>query len=171
VENLSNELHTHISSLRRYAMALVGDPADADDLVQETLQKAIAYMQKGREIRNLRGYLFTILHNTRISQLRRPENGALHVPFEDVAGGLSVTANQYHRAELRALSRELMKLREEQRQVVLLVCVEGLTYREAAAVIGVPIGTVMSRLARARQILIERTTADASQKSLLKMVK
>lgn len=171
MEDLSNELHTHISSLRRYAMALVGDRADADDLVQETLQKAITYMQKGREIRNLRGYLFAILHNTRVSQLRRPENGASHVPFEDVVGGLAVAANQHHRAELRALLRELMKLREEQRQVVLLVCVEGLTYREAAAVIGVPIGTVMSRLARARQTLIERTTADVSRTSMLQMVK
>lgn len=171
MENPSIELHTHISSLRRYAMALVGNPADADDLVQETLQKAIAYMQKGRTIRNLRGYLFTILHNTRISRLRRQENGIPHVSVDDVATGLSVEANQHHRAELRALLREVANLREEQRQVILLVCVEGLTYREAAAVIGIPIGTVMSRLARARQALIERTKANAPQTSMLKRVK
>jgi RNA polymerase sigma-70 factor (ECF subfamily) len=128
-------------------------------------------MRKGSKIRNLRGYLFTILHNARISHLRRQENGIPHIPVEDATSALSVEANQHHRAELQALSQELTNLREEQRQVILLVCVEGLTYREAAAAIGVPIGTVMSRLARARQALIERTDERMPPTSMLMRVK
>ena len=170
VEQGSIELQTHIASLRRYAMALVGNTADADDLVQETLHNALAYMRRGRKIRNLRGYLFTILHNARISQLRRSENGVVHLPVDEMAGALPVEASQHHRAELRALLRELAKLPEEQRQVVLLVCVEGLSYREAAAVIGIPIGTVMSRLSRARQALLEKTSAEKAENATLKMV-
>lgn len=165
----SNELHTHIASLRRYAMALVGNPTDADDLVQESLKRALIYMRSGREIRNLRSYLFTIMHNCRATDLRRSINGGRHVPLDDLAGELPTPANQHHRAELKALLVNLRELPREQQEVLLLVCLEGFAYREAAGILGVPVGTVMSRLSRARKALVERMSAQHS--AALKMVK
>lgn len=167
----SDELQSHIASLRRYARALAGNPADADDLVQESLQKALVYLRSGREIKHMRSYLFTILHNVRVSRLRKESNFSGQVPLDSVADFLSVPANQAHRAELEALMAALDELAEEQRQVVLLICLEGFSYREAATIMGVPIGTVMSRLARARKALLEKMSAETPKPSPLKRVK
>jgi RNA polymerase sigma-70 factor, ECF subfamily len=167
-------LHTYISSLRRYAMALVRNADDADDLVQETLTRAIAYLRSGREIRNVRGYLFSILHNLRITQAQ--QNGAddAHVPVDDIVDQLAVPSNQDDYLELKALLKALRDLPKEQREVVLLTCVEGFRYRETAAILGVPVGTVMSRLSRARRTLIEQSDGERAvdeREAALKVVK
>lgn len=168
------DLSIHIASLRRYAMALVRNAEDADDLVQETLARAIAHLRGGREIRNVKGYLFSILHNLRISEAQK--NGPLNngVPVDEVADQLPVASNQDDHMELQALVAALDELPKEQREVLLLTCLEGFQYRETAAILGVPIGTVMSRLSRARRTLLEIVNGErtaGAKPAALKMVK
>lgn len=162
MDDLSQQLHLHIASLRRYAMALIRDPVEADDLVQESLQFALAYIRKGREIKNLRAYLFAILHNVQATRYRRPGSNDEHVSIEDVAGQLSIAPNQQDRVELNSLLRAVNELPCEQREVLLLVSLEGLRYREAAEVLGIPVGTVMSRLSRARKALQDKLDMDGT---------
>ena len=164
-----NELRVHVASLRRYAMALVGNPTEADDLVQESLKRAIAYIRSGREIRNMRGYLFSILHNVRATELRKNGNGDAMLPIDDFIEHLPVAASQHSAVELKLTLEGVRKLPKEQREVLLLVCLEGLAYRETAAVLGIPLGTVMSRLARARAALNRKATGDSAVG--MKMVK
>ena len=154
MDHLPEDLRSYIAGLRRYALSLVGNSVDADDLVQETLQRGLMSLRNGKKIDNLRGYLFTILHNVRVSQYRRDGDGRDHVPIEDVMHDLPCRENQQHAVELSELFSALDALPMEQRSVILLVCLEGFTYRECAAILGVPIGTVMSRLSRARKALI-----------------
>jgi RNA polymerase sigma-70 factor (ECF subfamily) len=137
-------------------MALTGDPVEADDLVQTSLERALTQMRNGASIDNLRGYLFSILHNVRMTNLRRIGNGADHVDVDRLADQLACEPSQQHCVEANATLRALKTLNEQQRQVILLVCVEGFTYKEAACALDVPIGTVMSRLFRGRAALIER---------------
>ena len=141
-----------IPSLRRYARGLVSDAARADDLVQDTLERAWSRFSLWQKRGDLRAWMFGILHNQFIDGLRaqrsRPEDAA-----GDELPELPQRAEQTDRIEVRDLDRALQRLPAEQREVLLLVSVEELSYLEAAAVIGVPVGTVMSRLARARERL------------------
>jgi RNA polymerase sigma-70 factor (ECF subfamily) len=143
---------TYIPHLRRYARALTGDHVSAEDLVQDTLERAWQRMALWRPGTNIRAWLFTIMHNLYVNQIkasargmRRSENPTeLDVP---------VSAAQDDRLELRDLNRALQQLPHEQREVVLLIGLEQLSYDQAAKVLGVPIGTVMSRLSRGREQL------------------
>ena len=143
----------YIPGLRRYARALAGDPAEADDLVQECLSRALARRQKSADIRNLKAYLFTILHNAHIDRLNERQRWSYSIPEEVLDNRLARPAPQPDRLALRDLAEALERLPEEQRQAVLLVGYEGLSYKDAAAVLGTPIGTVMSRLSRGREAL------------------
>lgn len=154
----SAEIVTHVSALRRYARALVGNPSDADDLVQECLTRVLAQMRAWREVRDVRAYLFTTLHNVFIDNGRRKRSAGGEVPIDDVIGHLVSPPTQGIRLEVRDMVDALGQLPREQREVVLLVGVEGMSYVEAANVIGVPIGTVMSRLSRGREALRQLTT-------------
>jgi RNA polymerase sigma factor (sigma-70 family) len=146
----------HIPSLRRYARALTGDAWAADDLVQDTLERACAKWRLWLAGTNLRAWLFTLMHNLFANQVRRAvRQGALAtlVDVEDVAHQLlAPDAAQDCSLDLQ---RCLMRLPGEQRAVLLLVSMEDLSYEEVAQVTGVPIGTVMSRLSRARSRLRE----------------
>ena len=147
----------HLGALRRYARALLGSAADADDLVQECLARALARTSLWRPVRNMRAYLFTILHNVHADRMSR-RNRALDVVPLDGAAATAAThpatpPSQYGRLELRDLALALTRLPEEQRQVVLLVGLEGMSYQEVATVLDVPVGTVMSRLSRGREAL------------------
>jgi RNA polymerase sigma-70 factor (ECF subfamily) len=146
-------VHQHIPGLRRYARALTGNTADADDLVQESLSRALARHHRIGEIRNLRAYLFTILHNAHIDRLNERRRWAYSVPAEVVENLLAQPAPQLDHLALHDLADALARLPEEQRRAVLLVGYEGLAYKEAAEVLEVPIGTVMSRLSRGREAL------------------
>ncbi len=143
----------HIPGLRRYARALAGDPSEADDLVQESLSRVLARRHKAGEIHNLRAYLFTILHNVHIDRLTERQRWRYGLPEELLEIRLARPAPQHGQVELRDLAKALERLPEEQRQAVLLVGYEGLAYKEAAAVLEIPIGTVMSRLSRGREAL------------------
>ena len=143
----------HITALRRYARALLGNRADAEDLVQECLARALSRVHLWRPGTNLRAWLFTILHNIHINALRSRQSRA--AAAERGLGDHQITTmvrpDQDLRLELRDLERALRKIPDEQRQAVLLIGMEGMSYEEAAAVIGVPIGTVISRVARGRE--------------------
>jgi RNA polymerase sigma-70 factor, ECF subfamily len=154
----SAEIVTHVGALRRYARALVGNPSDADDLVQECLTRVLAQMRAWREVRDVRAYMFTTLHNVFIDNGRRKRSAGGEVPIDDVVGHLVSPPTQGIRLEVRDMVDALGQLPREQREVVLLVGVEGMSYVEAANVIGVPIGTVMSRLSRGREALRQLTT-------------
>jgi len=139
-----------IPRLRRYARALIGDSGAADDLVQDTLERALGRFHLWQPGSNLRAWLFSIMHNVHVNQLRRRREVALH---DDEAAQLPVRAAQEGALAARDLVRALERLPAEQREVLLLVALEDMSYREVATTLGVPIGTVMSRLSRARDKL------------------
>jgi RNA polymerase sigma-70 factor (ECF subfamily) len=141
-------------ALRRYATVLVGNHADADDLVQESLKRALIYLDGDREIKNLRAYLFTILHNVRNDALKKKARAGTQVPVEDVPL-VSGETSQSDRLACSQVMQAIQRLSEEHRQVLLQVGVEGMSYRETAEILDLPIGTVMSRLNRARTALRE----------------
>jgi RNA polymerase sigma-70 factor (ECF subfamily) len=136
--------------LRRHALSLLYSHADAEDLVQDCLETALAKQAtlKGRD--RLRGWLFAILNNLFLMRLRSQSRRGQPLPLDDFAGSLAAAVPASDRAQAHDLARAMGKLSAEHRQILLLVNVEGHSYDEAAATLGVPIGTVMSRLARAR---------------------
>jgi RNA polymerase sigma-70 factor (ECF subfamily) len=147
-----------IPALRRYAWSLLRSREDADDLVHDCLARALDKLHTRRDDADVRAWLFTILHNLFVSQHRRRRARAGTVPLEEEhANAASRPATQEDQLLWRDMLRALERLPEEQRSVVLLVSVEDLSYAEAAAVLGIPIGTVMSRLARGRERLREYT--------------
>lgn len=143
----------HIPSLRRYARALLGGRReDADDLVQDTLERAYAKWHLWRMRTKLRPWLFSIMHNLFVNQVQQLRYKASHVSLDD-ATELSVPPNQASRLETMDLMRALARLPENIRTVLLLVTLEEFSYAETAKILDIPIGTVMSRLARGRQQL------------------
>lgn len=146
----------HIPSLRRYARALTGNAWAADDLVQDTLERACSKWRLWVVGSDLRAWLFTVMHNIFVSQLRRRPPPHSVVPLDDVAHELHGVADAGRDPGTGLdLQRCLMQLPEEQRAVLLLVTLEDLSYAEVAKVLGIPVGTVMSRLSRARVRLQE----------------
>ena len=138
-----------IPSLRRYARGLTADRDRADDLVQDTLERAWSRFSMWQRRGEIRAWMFGIMHNHFVDRLRagrsRPEDSA-----GDDLPELPQRATQADQLEVRDLERVLQRLAPEQREVLLLVGVEELSYQEVADVVGVPVGTVMSRLSRAR---------------------
>ena len=142
-----------IPALRRYARALVRNPATADDLVQDCLERAVSRWHQRRE-GALRPWLFAILHNLAVSQFRQLAVRGQHVELDAATErDLGQDAVQEQKLMYHDVLDRLAKLPEDQRSVLLLVAVEDLPYAEAAKVLNVPIGTVMSRLSRARERL------------------
>lgn len=137
-----------IPRLRRYARALTGDEGEAEDLIQDTLERALARLEQWREGDSPRKWLFSILHNLHVDGLRRKSRRPPHLGLDSV--GIDQSAPAADGASGCDLDRALQLLSGEQRQVVLLVGLEGLTYAETAGVLAIPVGTVMSRLARGR---------------------
>ena len=140
-----------IPRLRRYARALLGDRAAADDLVQDTLERAWSRIDQWRPGSNLRAWLFGIMHNLRVDQMRRTPPMIRSV--EESECNLPTRPTQTDGLELKDLEAALNQLPHEQREVVLLVALEDMAYAEIAAMLGIPAGTVMSRLARGRERL------------------
>jgi RNA polymerase sigma-70 factor (ECF subfamily) len=155
----------HIPSLRRYARALTGDAWAADDLVQDTLERACAKWRLWLAGSNLRAWLFTLMHNLFVSQLRRAgrQGAGRHIDLDELPHELP--APESGRDSAIDLQRCLLRLPDEQRIVLLLVSLEDLTYDEVAKVTGVPVGTVMSRLSRARLRLRELMESVAERPS------
>ncbi|HYC47588.1 MAG TPA: RNA polymerase sigma factor [Burkholderiales bacterium] len=157
-----------IPRLRRYARALTGGRDAADDLVQDTLERAWTKLHLWRSGSDLRAWLFTIMHNVHVNQLRS-RAGAAMLPLDDDVPDAPVRATQSDLLEVRDVQTAVNRLPVEQREVLLLVALEHMSYQETATTLGIPIGTVMSRLARARERL--RSILDASAGVNLKIVK
>ena len=145
-------LEAEIPRLRRYARALTRDVSRADDLVQSCLTRAVAKQHLWQYGTDLRAWLFTILHNQHVNDVRRSIREGTLVELAD-APQLTVQSNAIPALQLRDLETALGKLAPEQRQVILLVGLEGMAYDEVAAVLNVPVGTVRSRLSRGRDQL------------------
>ncbi len=139
----------HIPRLRRYARALVGDRYLADDLVQDTLERAWNKFYLWRPGSDLRAWLFTIMHNVFVNEARRRRYEVEQL-MEEVPA-VAVRATESEQLELGDVDRALRSLPVEQREVVLLVAVEQFSYEEVSGALDIPIGTVMSRLSRARE--------------------
>jgi RNA polymerase sigma-70 factor, ECF subfamily len=151
--NFNKLLEAQIPRLRRYARALTRDTVRADDLVQECLCRALTKQHLWQPGTDLRAWLFTLLHNQHVNLVRRSIREGVSVDVEELAPVLTTKAGQNPRLQLRDLHRAIGCLPDEQRQVVLLVALEGMSYEQVAEVLGVPVGTVRSRLSRGRESL------------------
>jgi len=148
------EVEPLIPALRRYASAMVRDRDAADDLVQDCLERVISHWETRRRAEDTRQWVFAIAHNLIVNKLRRDVRRGQHIDIADVEEGVLATpAAQEHRVTHTELMKALAALPADQRSVILLVSVEDLSYAEAAEALGIPIGTVMSRLARGRERL------------------
>ena|SRR5260221_10845561 len=147
----SDAIVQHIPRLRRYARALAGDRYSADDLVQDTLERAWNKLHLWRPGSDMRAWLFAIMHNVFVNQARS-RRYEVDSRVEDLPQ-IAVRATQGQNLELVDVDRALRALPAEQREVVLLVAVEEMSYDEVSRALGIPIGTVMSRLSRGRDRL------------------
>jgi RNA polymerase sigma-70 factor (ECF subfamily) len=156
-DQLRGQMMALLPRLRRFALALSGRSADADDLVQDTVERALRNLDRFTPGTRLDSWMFRIAQNLWIDRLRANKVRAGTVNLDDApdASVDGVRAAEAH-ALLSATLRALGELPQEQREVVALVLIEGMPYREAAEVLDVPIGTVTSRLARARDSLAAR---------------
>lgn len=150
--DLSAELVTLLPRLRRFARALTRNPHDADDLVQVALERALARAHQLRPDAALAGWVFGILRHAWIDELRaRARSERVFAPEE--SGQNVGDAGQGAQAERLSVQDAMARLPQDQRLAVALVLIEGLSYKEAAHAMDVPIGTLTSRLARAREAL------------------
>jgi RNA polymerase sigma-70 factor (ECF subfamily) len=155
-------IEASIPALRRYATALLRNREDADDLVHDCLVRALDKLHTRREEADVRAWLFTIMHHHFISQMRRRRSRPTAEPLDEShESAVGLRPVQEDALYWRDLQRGLQSLPEEQRSVILLVSVEDLSYAQAAEVLGVPVGTVMSRLARGRERLRQHTGQEA----------
>lgn len=138
----------YIPNLRRYARALVGDRDGADDLVQDTLERAVRKFHLWRP-GDLRAWLFSIMHNVFVNQLKSRRIA----PDAEVDDDFPAPVPGVTRADLHDLTRALATLAPEQREVLLLVALEEMSYADVSRALGIPMGTVMSRLSRGRERL------------------
>jgi len=160
-EDFGSKLEPQIPRLRRYARVLCHDPERADELVQDCLYRAIRKAHLFQPGSNLRAWLFTILHNLYVNSVRRSTRESINVPLEDVEPVLVERPAQGGGLTLRDLGRAMTRLTEEQRQVLLLVGLEGMSYDEVASILGLPVGTVRSRLSRGREELRRMLNGEA----------
>jgi RNA polymerase sigma-70 factor, ECF subfamily len=154
-----NELTEHIEALRRYAFVLSRDRAQAEDLVQECLVRAIEGAAGRRPGSPLRPWLLRILHNAHVSQVRK--NAVRGRVLDAGEANRAADGDQIDRLELQDLLAALDRLPDGQREAVVLMALEDLPYRQAAQVLGIPLGTFMSRLSRGRRTLRALMSGDA----------
>lgn len=153
---LTSIMVSEIPYLRRYARGLTQNASDADDLVQNCLMRAITKIDRFEEGTNLRAWLFTILHNIFIDGFRKKRRAReAYETTEAVQKGMFTPSNQFRRVQVTDVETALANLPATQRSTLLLIALENLTYEEVARITGVPVGTVRSRLSRARHALIQ----------------
>jgi RNA polymerase sigma-70 factor (ECF subfamily) len=165
--DLRQALIAVLPRLRRFGLALTGSTADADDLVQNTCERVLRHGHQLRELTRLDAWLYGIMRNLWIDEMRYRKvrrHDEIDAASEVIGEDGQATADG--RITLAAVRRAMGRLSADQRIVLMLVCVDGLSYKEAAGVLGIPVGTIMSRLSRARQDLhghlSGRVNADAT---------
>ena len=146
-------IEREIPRLRRYARALTRSADRADDLVQETLLRAVAKCHLWQAGTDIRAWLFTIMHNQYVNMVRRAIREKATVDIDQMSSSLIATTDPTGSRQLHELERALGFLPGEQREVILLVGLEGMSYESAAQILRVPVGTVRSRLSRGRDAL------------------
>jgi RNA polymerase sigma-70 factor (ECF subfamily) len=160
MNDMLRQIEPLIPALRRYARTLLRDRAGADDLVQDCLERAVNHWSQRRDD-NPRAWIFTILHNLAITRLRSSASRPRHIAIDDAQEETFARApSQEDGLRYRELLEAVARLPEDHKSVLLLATVEGLSYAETAGVLGVPIGTVMSRLSRARERLLKERDGD-----------
>jgi len=153
-DNIAAEIAQSVASLRRFARALCGDPSLADDLVQDTVERALSKLHLYDPSRPLKAWLFAILRNLYVSEVRRLGRARVVKTVEDMAPAeQAVDGGQESQLGIRNIANALGRLPEANREVILLVALEDMSYRDCAEILGVPVGTVMSRLSRGRVAL------------------
>jgi RNA polymerase sigma-70 factor (ECF subfamily) len=150
MNQVAEQIETHIPALKRYACALAHNPVAADDLVQECVVRALTKAQLYKPGTNLRAWLFTILHNLYISDVRRNGKWKQAPDPEAALNRLSVPASQTHSVMLRSVRKAMAALPNQQQLILHRVGVEGKSYKEVSDELGIPVGTVKSRCSRAR---------------------
>lgn len=183
MDALDNEvalgLERELEALWRFALKLTGNADDSADLVQRTCLRALEQRQNYKPQGKLRSWLFSIEHRVWLNELRSRQIRSYH-PLDSTTGsvaairGIAVNLDEAQPSDdpetnvlLDQVYGVVEALPEAQRMVVLLVCVEGFSYREAAGILDVPIGTIMSRLARARVSIGQQVLNDQSSFSNL----
>lgn len=164
-------LSREIPHLRRYAYALVNDRAFADDLVQDCLERALRkwwlWQPKGR----LRSWLFRMLYRVYLNQIKRRRRDSDALPLAEGREPVSETAHQSLTVEVKQIGAAIDGLPDDQRAAILLVALEGMGYDEAAWILGIPVGTLRSRLSRGREALRSVAGAGEPEAVRLRMVK
>ena len=168
--NKAAAIAAEIPRLRRYARALLRDAMEADDLVQDCLVRALANKSRWREGASPRKWLFTILHNLHVDEARRQKRQPRQVDLYSAETDRHLSSG-HDVSGLLDIDDAIARLPGEQSEALLLVALEGLSYAETADVLGVPIGTVMSRIARARERLRQALYGEHGNKTPLKRVK
>jgi RNA polymerase sigma-70 factor, ECF subfamily len=153
LQQFLDEIEESVPALRRYARSLTRNADRADDLVQDCLERAIRKQSLWRPTGSLRSWLFRILLNLYRNELRTSRRRGEHVPVETLLVEPAVAPAQPGRIALSEMARAIDTLAAEQREALLLVVLDGMSYADAAETIGIPIGTLMSRLGRARAAL------------------
>jgi RNA polymerase sigma factor (sigma-70 family) len=171
MSDMLRQIEPVIPALRRYARALVRNHAAADDLVQDCLERAVSHWRQRRE-GDAHPWLFTILHNLAVNQFRRTKTRGTHIAIDEAnEDDFGQDAVQEQKLMYQDVLNKLALLPEDQRAVLLLVAVEDLSYADAARVLDIPVGTVMSRLSRARERLQQEIegTADGAPKNVVQL--
>jgi RNA polymerase sigma-70 factor, ECF subfamily len=152
--SFADDLVGEVPHLRRFARGLCGDPSLADDLVQDCIERALAKAHLYDPARPLRAWLYAILRNIHVSGLRRAGRSQIVASIDDMASGEdTIMGDQESQMGVRSIAEALDQLPPAHREVILLIALEDMSYRDVAEITGVPLGTVMSRLSRARNSL------------------
>lgn len=164
MKDLLVRIEPMVPALRRYASALLRKPDLADDLVQDCLERVIKRWDQRRHDDDTRPWVFSIAHNLAVDYLRQQARRGVHVAIEDIEEGeMARPASQEDHICSDEVLRLLATLPQEQRSVILLVSVEDMSYSETAKALGIPVGTVMSRLARGRERLLRLMDGESVQ--------
>ena len=165
---VEEQLIAILPRLRRFARALTDSAEEADDLLQDALERGLSRLEQWQPGTRLDSWMYRIIQTVRLGQLRSPERRKRgEMPPDDQIKGVDGVREAEARALLQEVRRAFEKLPDEQRAVLVLVCVDGLAYREAAEIMGIPIGTVMSRLARAR-LELHRLVGEPGEDSVVR---
>ena len=168
------ELVQEINSLKRFAMKLTRNRSDAEDLLQTTLLKSLEHSDSFQRGTHVFGWTSRILYNTFVSQYRHRVRYETQLDSQDFIDQLEVAATQESSMELQLVLKAMQSLSAEHQEILQMVCIDGLEYADAAALLGVPVGTVRSRLSRARaalqDVLSVKSSARASRKGEARLV-